>query len=160
MNASHGVSRFCGIALAFAGAEATAADGAWKAERSPSRPGGVESCAVRWQPLGVALTSSRWPDGATTHLFSMAWAHPGATLDLKIDAGARFVGRVNDLKYWSQPGIAEAMLAGRKMEVQFHDHKGKPAKAEVDLATMKPAYDACRVALAQPAPSKPSANPK
>lgn len=160
MNLSRCASRVFGIALALAGAEAVAAGAAWKAERSPSRPGGVESCAARWAPLGLALTSSRWADGKTTHLFTMAWAHPGATLDLMIDASARFVGRVNDLKYWSQPAIAEALLAGKRMELQFHDPQGKPGKAEVDLATMKPAYEACIEALAQPAPGKPDANPR
>lgn len=159
MQSSRGVSRACGILLALAGAaEAGAAEPSWTTERTPSRPGGVESCAVRWQPLGLALTRSRWPDGSATHLLSMALAHPGATLDVRIDAATRYVARANDLKYWSQPGIAAALLAGKKAELAFHDRKGLPGKAQVDLATMKPAYDACLEALARPAPSKPNAS--
>jgi hypothetical protein len=133
---------------------------AWKAERQPSRPGGVESCAVRWQPLGVSLTRSRWSDGAMTHLFTVAFAHPGATLELRTDAGARFLARASDLKYWSQAAIAEALLAGRKANLTFHDHNGKPGTAQIDLATLKAAYEACGEALASQAPSKPKAKPR
>lgn len=120
---------------------------AWRAEPEPKRPGGVETCAVRWPSHGLAVMVSRWGDGAMTHLISLAEANPKSTLELILDDGKRFMARAIDVRYWARPDVVEALLAGKSMKAEFLDRDGKPVRVDVDLASLKAAYEACQVSL-------------
>lgn len=143
----------CGL-----GAAAVAHAQGWRPEPAPIRPGGIETCAVRWPTLGLAVMLSRWKDGTESALLSVAEANPKGWLELVID-GRRFTARTTNLRYWAQPEVVAALLDGATLHVDFLDREGKPKRAEVDLASLKAAYEACQEALG-PAPSTASAKPR